>query len=96
MPERASARRRPGARRRIKPASGTAAGTPPGRAARATKRCMAARLIAAGMNDQRDELNPLIAMTDSLVDIALGALREWAKLRGTTVEACLMDLMDDE
>jgi|KBSSwiStaDraftv2_1062776.scaffolds.fasta_scaffold915324_2 hypothetical protein len=65
---------------------------------------MAARLIAAGMNDQRDELardidhsmNPLIAVTDSLVDIALGALREWAKLRGTTVEACLMDLMDDE
>jgi hypothetical protein len=65
---------------------------------------MAARLIAAGMNDQRDELardidhsmNPLIAVTDSLVDIALGALREWAKLRGTTVEACLMDLLDDE
>jgi len=65
---------------------------------------MAARLIAAGMNDQRDELardidhsmNPLIAVTDSLVDIALGALREWAKLRVTTVEACLMDLMDDE
>jgi len=65
---------------------------------------MAARLIAEGMNDQRDELardidhsmNPLIAVTDSLVDIALGALREWAKLRGTTVEACLMDLMDDE
>jgi hypothetical protein len=56
------------------------------------------------MNDQRDELareidhsmNPVIAMTDSLIDIALGALREWAKLRGTTVEACLMDLLDDE
>ena len=66
---------------------------------------MAARLIVAlGLNDKRDELaraidhelNPMLAMTDSLIDIALGALREWAKLRGTTVEACLMDLLDDD
>ena len=67
---------------------------------------MAARLIVArGMPyGGRDELeravdhsvNPMIAMTDSLIDIALGALREWAKLRGTTVEACLMDLIDDD
>jgi hypothetical protein len=65
---------------------------------------MAARLIAAAMNDKRDELerdvdhtmNPVIAMTDSLIDIALGALRELARLRGTTVEACLVDLLDGD
>jgi len=47
---------------------------------------MAARFITASMNDTRDELareidhsmNPVIAMTDSLTDIAQGALREWA------------------
>ncbi len=63
---------------------------------------MAARMILAFTSDPRDELerdidhsmNPMIAMTDSLIDIALGALRGWAKLRGTTVEACLMDLLD--
>ena len=56
------------------------------------------------MTDPRDELareidhtmNPVMAMTDSLIDIALGALREWAQLRGTTIEACLMDLVDDD
>ena len=62
---------------------------------------MAARLIAACIDDPRDELaravddaNPTIAIVDSLIDIALGALRELAELRGTTVEALLMDIVD--
>ena len=42
-----------------------------------------------------DDVNPLSALVNSLTDITLGALRELAQLRGTTVEACLMDLVDD-
>ncbi len=42
-----------------------------------------------------DDVNPLSALVNSLTDITLSALRELAQLRGTTVEACLMDLVDD-
>ena len=63
---------------------------------------MAGRLVAYGMTERDelgravDDINPMTALVHALTDIALGALREWAKLRGTTVEACLMDLMDDD
>ena len=39
-------------------------------------------------------MNPMIAWHDAMIWIAKGALREWAALRGTTIEACLMDLLD--
>ena len=42
-----------------------------------------------------DDVNPLSALVNSLTDITLGALRELAQLRGTTVEAFLLDLVDD-
>ena len=67
----------------------------------ADRRRMAARLIAHSMNDTRtdlerevDHVNHLIAWHDAMIWIAVGALREWAELRGTTAEACLMDLLD--
>ena len=59
---------------------------------------MAARLIAACIDDKRvidHSDNAMVAMVDSLIDITLGALHELAELRGTTVEAILMDLVDD-
>ena len=68
-----------------------------------THKNMAIRLIVArGLTEDRDEtdreidhrMNPMIAMTDALVDIAVDALRELAELRGTTAEAILMDLVD--
>ena len=57
-------------------------------------------LIIVDAMTERDELgradvNPLSALVNSLTDITLSALRELAQLRGTTVEACLMDLVDD-
>ena len=67
-----------------------------------THKNMAIRLIVArGLTEDRDEtereidhsMNPMIAMTDALVDIAVDALRELAELRGTTAEAILMDLV---
>lgn len=76
--------------------------TDPPEYAEAVHRNLAARMILASESDPRSEvereidhsMNGMSAMWDSLVWIALGALREWAKLRGTTIEACLMDLLD--
>jgi hypothetical protein len=67
-----------------------------------THRRMAARMILISESDPRSELereidhsmNGVGATVDSLIWVAMGALREWARLRGTTIEACLMDLLD--
>jgi hypothetical protein len=59
---------------------------------------MAARMIALYIDDDPpgdySESPAYMPLWDSLIGIALGALRELAELRETSVEALLLDIVD--